>query len=105
MPKLTDPITIRDMEVKNRLGYPPMLSFSSLPSGEPSEATYMIYEEKARGGIGLLTSEATAIDPHSYSGEGAQAYLGVDENIPAYKIMADKKHKYGTMIGIQLAEN
>ena len=105
MPKLTDPITIRDMEVKNRLGYPPMLSFSSLPSGEPSEATYMIYEEKARGGIGLLTSEATAIDPHSYSGEGAQAYLGVDENIPAYKIMADKIHKYGTKIGMQLAEN
>ena len=56
MPKLIDSITIRDMEVKNRLGYPPMLSFSSLPSGAPSEATYKLYEEKARGGIGLLTS-------------------------------------------------
>ncbi|GAF99858.1 unnamed protein product, partial [marine sediment metagenome] len=28
MPKISDPITIRNMEVKNRFGYPPMLSSS-----------------------------------------------------------------------------
>lgn len=29
MVKLSDPITIRGIEFKNRIGYPPMLSFSS----------------------------------------------------------------------------
>jgi 2,4-dienoyl-CoA reductase-like NADH-dependent reductase (Old Yellow Enzyme family) len=103
VPKLTDPITIRGMEVKNRLGFPPMLSFSSDEKGRPTEGTYMIYEQKARGGVGLITYEATSINTNSLYGSGA--YIGSDENIPAYKKMANILHKYNVKIGMQLADN
>lgn len=103
MPKLTDPITIRDMEIKNRLGYPPMLSFSSDNNGLPSEGTYMLYEQKARGGVGFITCEATSVNENSIYGSGA--YMGSDSVIPAYKKMADIVHKYDTKLGVQFADN
>jgi len=55
MVKLSDPITIRNIEFKNRLGYIPMRSFSSNRNGAPTKASFLIYEEKARGGAGLIT--------------------------------------------------
>jgi len=103
MVKLTDPINIRGMQVKNRLGYPPMLSFSSDKEGRPTDDTYTIYEQKARGGVGLITYEAVSVDPNSKYGDGA--YIGTDDNIPFYKKMADIIHKYNVRLGMQLAEN
>lgn len=104
MPSLKDPITIREMEVKNRLGFPPMLTFSSDPKGCPSDKSIMIYEQKARGGVGLITYEATAVDTASVLGGGG-AFLGTDDNISCYKKLTDIIHKHGTKIGMQLAEN
>lgn len=103
MPRLSDPITIRGMEVKNRLWFPPMLSFSSTPEGCPSKASSTVYEQRAKGGVGLITYEAASVDPNSFLGNGA--YLGVDDNIPCYKNLTDLIHKYDVKIGIQLAEN
>ncbi len=104
MPKLSDPITIRGMEVKNRLGYPPMLTLSSDAKGCPTQRTYNAYEAKARGGVGLITSEAVSVEPTIFSEQNTSANIGRDENIPAYKKMADIVHKYGAKIGMQLAD-
>ncbi len=104
MTTLKDPITIRKMEVKNRWGLPPMLTFSSDPKGCPSDKTIMIYEQKARGGVGLITFEATAVDTSSVLGGGG-AFLGTDDNISCYKKLTDIIHKHGAKIGVQLAEN
>ena len=43
MVKLSDPITIRGVEFKNRIGYPPMLSFSSNRNGAPTSGSLRIY--------------------------------------------------------------
>jgi len=91
------------MKVKNRLWYPPMLSFSSDKQGCPSADTMTIYEQKARGGVGLLVYEATSVDPNSVIGNSA--YIGTDDNIPAYKKLTDLVHKYDVKFGMQLAEN
>jgi 2,4-dienoyl-CoA reductase-like NADH-dependent reductase (Old Yellow Enzyme family)/thioredoxin reductase len=104
MPKLADPIIIREMEVKNRLACPPMLSMSSDINGCPSEKTYKLYEEKARGGAGLIVYEATSVNPVILSPQNVSANIGKDDDIPAYRKMVDSIHKYGTKVGMQLAD-
>ena len=100
MVKISDPITIRDMEVKNRFGHPPMLTSSSDAEGRPTQRTINGYEVKARGGVGIMTYEAAQVDPWAKGGMGAN--IGSDENIPAYKKLTDIVHKYGTKIGMQI---
>lgn len=102
MPKLIDPIVIRGMEVKNRLAVPPMLTFSSDEKGRPSEKTYNAYEEKARGGVGMIVYENVMIIP-DYVGGGA-ANIGSDDDIPAYKNMADLLHRHDVKIGMQIGD-
>jgi len=104
MPKLSDPITIRGMEVKNRLAFPPMLSMSSDANGCPTEKSYNVYETKARGGAGLITYEAVSVEPVIFNAQNVTANIGKDDNILAYKKVTDAVHKYGAKIGIQLAD-
>ncbi|MFX1314196.1 MAG: FAD-dependent oxidoreductase [Promethearchaeota archaeon] len=101
MPKLSDHITIRGMEVKNRFAFPPMLTFSSDEKGRPTERTYNAYKIKARGGVGLMTYENVTLEPDLSMGRGG-ANLGTDDDIPAYKKMTDIVHKYNTKIGMQI---
>ncbi|MHA1729167.1 MAG: oxidoreductase [Promethearchaeota archaeon] len=99
MARVTDPLKIRNMEIKNRLGFPPMMS-GSISMGIPGDNFYHVYEPIAKGGVGLITVEATGVDPMN---NPIQPCMGLDENIPAFKKFTDKIHEYGTKIGIQFA--
>ncbi|MFW9881083.1 MAG: NAD(P)-binding protein [Candidatus Thorarchaeota archaeon] len=99
MPKLSDPITIRGMTAKNRIGFPPMLTFSSDGKGGPSPRTFNVHRLKAKGGVGLITYENTGLEP--VAGMGS-ANIGRDELIPAYKELTDVIHSYGAKIGMQI---
>ncbi|MFW9943074.1 MAG: FAD-dependent oxidoreductase, partial [Candidatus Thorarchaeota archaeon] len=101
MPKLSDPITIRNMEVKNRVGFPPMMSSSSDGQGRPTEGNILVYEQKAKGGTGILTYEATTIDPQAPIG-GTQPNIGRKENITAFQQLTNRVHKFGAKIGVQI---
>lgn len=99
MPRVTDPLKIRNMEIKNRLGFPPMMS-GSISNGIPGEKFYNVYEPIAKGGVGLITVEASSTEPMN---NPIQPCLGLDENIPAFKEFTDRIHTYGTKIGVQFA--
>jgi 2,4-dienoyl-CoA reductase-like NADH-dependent reductase (Old Yellow Enzyme family) len=99
MPKITDPLKIRNMEIKNRLGFPPMMS-GSISNGLPGEKFYNIYEPIAKGGVGLITVEASSTDPWN---NPIQPCLGLSRNIPAFREFTDRIHEYDTKIGIQFA--
>jgi len=101
MPTLKDPIIIRNMEIKNRLAYAPMLSMSYDSKGKPTQRTYNLYEVKARGGLGMITFESVSVNP-VVPPQNMVANIGNDDNIPAYKKMADLIHQYDVKIGIQL---
>ena len=99
MAKLTDPLKIRNMEIKNRLGFPPMMS-GSISNGIPGKNFYNVYEPIAKGGAGLITVEASGTEPMN---NPIQPCMGLDENIPEFKKFTDKIHEYGAKIGIQFA--
>ncbi|MFW9880176.1 MAG: hypothetical protein ACFFG0_44445, partial [Candidatus Thorarchaeota archaeon] len=90
MPSISDPITIRGMEVKNRFGFAPCLTSSSDMQGRPSQRTFNAYEVKARGGVGLITYEGTGYDPNAMGGTGSN--IGRVENIPDYRKITDIIH-------------
>ena len=99
MPRVTDPLKIRNMEIKNRLGFPPMMS-GSISNGIPGKRFYNVYEPIAKGGVGLITVEASTTEPMN---NPITPCLGLDENIPAFKEFTDRIHKHDTKIGIQFA--
>ena len=57
MATVWDPITIGNVEIKNRIAYPPMLSNLCSPDGYATRAMANYYAERARGGVGMVTIE------------------------------------------------
>ena len=102
MAKISDPITIRDMEVKIRFGYPPMLSGSHDTEGRPTEKSFTLYEQKAKGGVGIMTYEATMVDPWLKGPGMTGSNIGITENIPAFRKMTDLIHKHNVKFGMQI---
>ena len=99
MPRITDSLKIRNMEIKNRLGFPPMMS-GSISNGIPGEKFYNVYEPIARGGVGFITVEASTADPMN---NPITPCLGLDANIPAFKEFTDRIHKNDVKIGMQFS--
>jgi len=66
--KLFEPIQIGDMEVKNRIAMAPMNMGFTDPNGYPGDQVLAHYATRARGGFGLITTEAVMINPHPWWG-------------------------------------
>jgi 2,4-dienoyl-CoA reductase-like NADH-dependent reductase (Old Yellow Enzyme family)/thioredoxin reductase len=65
MATIWDPITIGNVEVKNRIAYPPMLSNLCSPDGYATRNMVDYYAARARGGAGMVTVEVHFISRRS----------------------------------------
>lgn len=102
-PKLLEPGKIGNLELKNRVVMPPMAVGYGNPSGYLSEVEKAYFEERAKGGVGLLISSAFAID-NRLAGylESGQVSL-VDEGVgTSICETVDRVHKHGARFMIQL---
>jgi 2,4-dienoyl-CoA reductase-like NADH-dependent reductase (Old Yellow Enzyme family)/thioredoxin reductase len=99
--KLFTPGTIETMEVRNRLIVPPMLTEYSSEDGSINGRYIRYYEEKAKGGWGLIICEDTSVDEYG-AGFKNLAGLWKDEFIPMHRELTDRVHKYGAKVAVQL---
>jgi 2,4-dienoyl-CoA reductase-like NADH-dependent reductase (Old Yellow Enzyme family)/NADPH-dependent 2,4-dienoyl-CoA reductase/sulfur reductase-like enzyme len=100
---LMQPITFRRMTVKNRVFLPPMKTNYIKKDHTMSDDIIQYYEDMAKGGIGLITTEAAEIDgEHLYD----ETILGIfdDSQIEGFKKLADALHKYDTKLSVQLIQ-
>ncbi|MFC7374430.1 MULTISPECIES: NADH:flavin oxidoreductase/NADH oxidase [unclassified Brachybacterium] len=100
---LFDPITLRSLEVRNRIWVPPMCQYSvHEQDGKATDWHLMHYGSFARGGVGAIIVEATGVVPE---GRIAPQDLGLwnDEQRDALARIVDLVHDQGAAIGIQLA--
>ncbi len=100
--KLFEPIKFRNIELKNRVVMSPMCMYSA-EDGMANEFHYVHYGSRAQGGVGLIITEATAVEPH---GRITNKCLGIwnDEQALALKKIVDfVHHNSESKIGIQLA--
>ena len=87
--KLFEPLDIRGMVIPNRIMVPAMVTHLCKEDGHPTEDTINRYERYARGGVGLIIVEATAI--HNVK-SGPLLRLSSDEFIPGMKRLTDRVH-------------
>ena len=62
MSLLFQPLQLRDIILKNRIGIPPMCQYSA-QEGMAADWHFVHYGSRAVGGAGLMIVEATAVTP------------------------------------------
>ena len=102
--KLFEPIQIGNLELKNRLALSPMNVIISDPEGFGEEQTFAWYAARARGGFGLLITEATLPIADDY--HGASFTVNAKMSDPRYgrifNEMARLVHDYDCKVIVQL---
>ncbi|MGE5543684.1 MAG: FAD-dependent oxidoreductase [Bacillota bacterium] len=96
--KLLTPITVRNTEIPNRIVMSAM-HMSYTDDGYANERIYRFYEERARGGAGLIMVGGCQIDHHGYN---SMISVSDDKYIPRLKVLTSRVHQYGSKIGCQL---
>jgi 2,4-dienoyl-CoA reductase-like NADH-dependent reductase (Old Yellow Enzyme family)/thioredoxin reductase len=100
---LFKPITVGGVEIRNRIVMAPMGTFLCAEDGSVAQRQIDYYAERAKGGTGLIISEASSVDPpESSPGSGATLALDHDAYIPGLKQLADAIHSYGAKMLIQV---
>jgi 2,4-dienoyl-CoA reductase-like NADH-dependent reductase (Old Yellow Enzyme family) len=100
---LFEPITLRGLEVRNRVWIPPMCQYSvDAQDGVPTDWHLMHLGSLARGGAGAVIVEATGVVPE---GRISPEDLGLwnDEQRDAFRRIVNLIHEQGAKAGIQLA--
>jgi 2,4-dienoyl-CoA reductase-like NADH-dependent reductase (Old Yellow Enzyme family)/thioredoxin reductase len=91
--RIFEPIKIGRMELKNRIVYPPAVVNYSGIKGEVTPQQIEYYVELAKGGMGLLTAEATMVDEAQRVLSGASGiYHG--SLIPGWAALVDAVRDY-----------
>ncbi|MCC6246013.1 MAG: NADH:flavin oxidoreductase/NADH oxidase [Gemmatimonadaceae bacterium] len=101
MATLFDPLTLRGLTLRNRIGVSPMCQYSST-GGFATDWHLVHLGAFATGGAGLVISEAAAVVPE---GRISPHDLGIwnDEHVPMLRRITDFLHAHGSVAGIQLA--
>jgi 2,4-dienoyl-CoA reductase-like NADH-dependent reductase (Old Yellow Enzyme family) len=98
---LFDPLVLRGLTLRNRVGVSPMCQYSS-EDGFANDWHLVHLGSRAVGGAGLVTTEATAVEPR---GRISPEDLGLwkDEHVPALERITRFLHAHGAAAGVQLA--
>ncbi|MBR5772060.1 MAG: FAD-dependent oxidoreductase [Clostridia bacterium] len=100
--KLFTPISIGKCEIKNRIVMAPMLMGMGQFDGTPTEKLMDYYEERAKGGTGLIITEITRVDDVTGAAAFAQLSMSKDKNIYAFRPFAERIHRHGAKLFVQL---
>jgi 2,4-dienoyl-CoA reductase-like NADH-dependent reductase (Old Yellow Enzyme family)/thioredoxin reductase len=84
--KLLEPIEIRGMRLKNRIGLAPLLNYPRGTDGGANDLTVRWYEQIAQGETGFIMHGPAGITPNL---------------IPGFAKVTEMVHSYGVKIGVQ----
>ncbi|HTY26133.1 MAG TPA: NADH:flavin oxidoreductase/NADH oxidase [Desulfomonilaceae bacterium] len=101
MPNLFDPLKIKDITLRNRIGVSPMCQYSS-HDGMANDWHLVHLGARAVGGAGLVMAEATAVEPRGRISPN-DAGLWSDGQIEPLARITKFVKEYGAISGIQLA--
>lgn len=99
---LFSPIKIGNIEIKNRICMAPMLMDFGQFDGRTTEQLMDYYEERAKGGTGLIITEITRVNDITGGSAFAQLGMSHDYQIEGMKELANRIHSHGSKIFVQL---
>ncbi len=101
MPPLFEPLTLRSITLRNRIGMSPMCQYSAV-DGLANDWHYVHYGSRAVGGAGLVIVEATAVAPEGRITPGCLGLWSEAHTAPLARIATFVK-SHGAVAGIQIA--
>lgn len=100
--KLFTPGHIGNLEIKNRIVMPAIGTSLATSTGEASDEIIRYYQERAKGGCGLIITEITRIDDEYGVGTSNQLSATQSYQIPRLEKLVKAVHRYDTKIFFQL---
>jgi len=100
--KLFEPLSIGEMRLRNRIVMSPMVTSFGSSDGHVTEQTIGYYEERAKGGVGLIIVEGTCVDSPIGRISPYQLVIDDDKFIPGLSDLAHTIQKHGAKAAIQL---
>ncbi len=102
---LTSPITLGGMPLRNRIAMAAMGVEIAEKTGHAGEPIIAYYEQRARGGVGLIITEVCAAAyPHGATAE-RQLAISSDDYLPGLRALTDRVHSHGAKIALQLVHH
>lgn len=95
------PITIRSLDLKNRIVMAPMTRLFA-PEGVPGPASADYYRRRAEGRAGLILSEGTVIDRPASRNDGGIPFFHGAAALKGWKNVIDAVHGAGGRMGPQI---
>jgi len=98
---LFTPLKIGSMTIDNRIIFGPHVT-NHWPNFKADDDTVAYYEERAKGGVGMIIISSTPVDEGADYFHFSQGALWTDEVIPSLQRIADAVHAHGPKILIQM---
>ena len=98
---LFKPIQINSLKIANRIVLPPMATNFGDADGHVTDQVIEYYAERARGGVGYITIEHTAVrqDGRAFP---TMLLIGTDDHIAGFRRLVDAIHNEGGKVFIQI---
>lgn len=101
-PHIFEPLTVKNMTIKNRIVMMPMGTNYGEQNGEMSFLHLNYYEERAKGGVGLIIVENASVDSPQGSNGTTQLRIDQDNYIPRLFKLCENVHRHGACIAVQI---
>ena len=102
MDKLFTPGKIGKLTIKNRAVLAPMQMMYGEHLGYAGEKAIAYYEERARGGVGLIIVEGVNVDEVNNKPWNLQMSLASDKYTASFQPLTEAIHKYDCRCFVQL---
>jgi 2,4-dienoyl-CoA reductase-like NADH-dependent reductase (Old Yellow Enzyme family) len=102
LPSLFEPVVIDGIKLRNRFVRSATWDASTTDDGEVTDASVRIFEDLARGGVGLILTGYAYV---SEVGKAAAGQYGIsdDRHIAGLRRLVKAAHDHGARIGVQIA--
>ncbi len=102
-PHIFTPIKIRNVELKNRLVFSPVVSgHAGVVDGQVTEALVQFLGAQARSGVGMVTIGASPVDQGRARDFFGSLSVYKDEDIPGLHRLVEEVHRYGAAISCEI---
>jgi len=102
---LDSPVTLGTLRLRNRIAMSAMGVEIAGEDGRAGEPIIAYYEERARGGVGLVITEVCAVAYPRGATAHRQLAISSDDYLPGLRALADRVHRHGAKIALQLVHH
>jgi len=106
--KIFEPVQIKGMKLKNRIAMAPFANMPRAEDGSVNEVTIRWYEERAKGGVGLIVAAPLSVSTIDMSIPFQRTIRKVgtpfydERQLVGYEKLAEVMHSYDVKIGPQI---